>query len=55
VLTILLVSGITIVSTHPSKEACETLADQARARDVGSQAVQSAKCEPVSVVSVARP
>jgi hypothetical protein len=47
VLTIVLISGVTIVSTHSSKESCEALAEQARARATGTQAVQVARCEPV--------
>ena len=36
VLTILLVSGVTIVSMQPSKEACEAPAEQARANRGGA-------------------
>jgi len=47
VLTIVLFSGVTVVSTHSSKESCDALAEQARARTTGTQAVQSARCEPL--------
>ena len=46
VLTIVfLVSHVTPVSMHSSKDICELLAARARSYNVGSQSVESAKCE----------
>ncbi len=47
VLTIVfLVSHVSIVSLHSSKDACEQAAQRALLTNVGSQAVESARCEP---------
>ena len=47
VLTIVfLVSQVSVVSLHASKDACELSAARARAFNVGPQAVASARCEP---------
>ena len=46
ILTIVfLVSQVSIVSVHGSKEACDEAAERARLSSVGSQAVESARCE----------
>jgi hypothetical protein len=47
VLTIVfLVSQVSIVSLHATKDACELAAERARLFTVGPQAIQSARCEP---------
>lgn len=46
VLTIVfLVSQVSIVSLHASRDACELAAERARLATVGPQAVGSARCE----------
>lgn len=47
VLTIVfLVSQVSVVSLHASRDACELAAERARLFNVGPQAVGSARCEP---------
>ncbi len=49
VLTIVfLTSHIVVTSVHATQEACELSADRARAFTQGSQAVESARCEPLA-------
>lgn len=56
ILTIVfLVSQVSIVSQHATREACELAAARALSFDVGTQAVASARCVPATASSVPVP
>jgi hypothetical protein len=53
VLTIVfLLSHVSITSVHATKDGCERAAEHARLATAGSQAVESARCEPLKPVAV---